>query len=474
MHYKRFIQLFIYVVAGLLSSAAGNPESYLNDSLPARWTYVENFSPVAPSDDAWWKSFNDPLLDSLVTEGEANNYNLLMAARRIEIARNTLLSTRSEYFPQISLDAGWQKARTSGATTSPVHSATTADYFSLGLSMNWEIDVFGKITAAAKAKKAQLNATRADRDAAMVSVAANIAKAYIELRMYQGELAVSREHLASQEKVLKITEARHEAGLASMLDVSQARTVYYTTLAAIPSLENSINASMTSIAVLLGVYPEAIIPRLTDNTGIPDYRQIPAVGIPMELLRRRPDIVTAEWELAGYAAELGVAKKEFLPTLSLSGSIGTSAHRAGDLFTDQSFTYSIAPTLSWTVFSGLSRRYAVASAKEQMLAGIDNYNLTVITAVQEVDNAMSTYRYALRKIDATNMVIQQSKKSLDLSVDLYKQGLTAFSNVVDAQMSLLENALSLTTARAQAAMALVSLYQALGGGWSPVAATPQQ
>ncbi|MCM1518218.1 MAG: efflux transporter outer membrane subunit [Pseudoflavonifractor sp.] len=465
MHYTRFIQLFIYVVTGVSASMAGNPARYLNDSLPERWTYVENFNPLPPSDDAWWKTFDDPLLDSLVAEGEANNYNLLMAARRIEIARNTLLSTRSEYFPQISLDAGWQKARTSGATTAPVHPATTVDYFSLGLSMSWEIDVFGKITAAAKAKKAQLNATRADRDAAMVSVAANIAKAYIELRMYQSELAVSREHLASQEKVVKITEARHEAGLASMLDVSQARTVYYTTLAAIPSLENSINASMTSLAVLLGVYPEAIIPRLTAYTGIPDYRQIPAVGIPMELLRRRPDIVTAEWQLAEYAAELGVAKKDFLPTLSLNGSIGTSAHRAGDLFTDQSFSYTIAPTLSWTVFSGLSRRYAVASAKEQMLAGIDNYNLTVITAVQEVDNAMSSYRYALRKIDATNMVIEQSKKSLDLSVDLYKQGLTAFSNVVDAQMSLLENALSLTTARAQAAMALVSLYQSLGGGW---------
>lgn len=479
MRYNRLFQLFICVAAGVLATMADDkavptayaPEGrYLNDSLPERWTYVENFSPAPPSEDGWWRSFNDPLLDSLIVAGEANNYNLLMAGRRIEIARNTLLMTRSQYFPDIGLSAGWQKARTSGATTAYSRPAETVDYFSLGLSMSWEIDVFGKITTAAKSKKALWNASRAERDGAMVSVAANIAKAYIELRMYQGELAVSREHLASQEKVMKITEARHEAGLASMLDVSQARTVYYSTLAAIPSLENAINSSISGLAVLLGVYPDAIAPRLMPAGPIPDYQQIPAVGIPIELLRRRPDIVEAEWQLASYAAELGVAKKDFLPTLSLNGSLGTSAHRDGDLFANNSLTYSIAPTLSWTVFSGLSRKYAVASAKEQMLAGIDNYNLTVITAVQEVDNAMSAYRFSLQKIDATNIVIQQSAKSLELSVDLYKQGLTAFSNVVDAQMSLLENTLSLVTARAQAATALVALYQSLGGGWT--ASTP--
>ncbi len=467
MVHNRLFQLFIFIIAfGIYALGENTPARYLNDSLPDRWVYDEHPNPLPPSDDCWWKNFNDATLDSLIAEGEAGNYNLLMASRRIEIARNTLLMARSAYYPTVDMSAGWQKARTSAETTIPSHPAETTDFFSLGLSMNWEIDLFGKITAQAKAKKALLNVSRAQRDAAMISVAANIAKTYIELRMYQCELEVARRHLLSQEKVVKITEARHEAGLASMLDVSQARTVYYSTLSSIPSFENSIRASLTSLAILLGRYPDEVAARLSLKADMPDYRQIPAVGIPMDLLRRRPDIIAAEWELAAYAAELGVAKKDFLPTLSINGSIGTSAHRADDLFTKKSFTYSIAPTLSWTVFSGMSRRYSTAIAKEQMLAGIDNYNLTVMTAVQEVDNAMSAYKFSLMSIDATEKVVQKSTKTLELSVDLYKQGLTAFSNVVDAQMSLLENDLSLVSLRGQAATALVALYQSLGGGWT--------
>ena len=189
------------------------------------------------------------------------------------------------------------------------------------------------------------------------------------------------------------------------------------------------------------------------------------VGVPAELLRRRPDIVEAEYELASYAAALGLAKRDFLPTLSLNGTIGTGAHSAGDLFSRNSLTYSIEPTLTWTIFDGMSRRANMASARQQMEIGIESYNNTVMTAVEEVDNAITTYAGTLRNLDILDDVVTQSRKSLDLSLDLYKRGLSPFNNVVTAQMNLLEYQNSVVTASGNALTALITLYEALGGGW---------
>lgn len=332
--------------------------------------------------------------------------------------------------------------------------------------MSWEIDVFGKIRAKAKQQKSAYDATRAEYAAVMTSLCANIAKNYIQLRVWQAEWQVAMEHIASQEKILKITEARHEAGLASMLDVTQAKIVYNSTKSSVPGLESAIHRTINGIAILLGVYPDSIYSRLEPSRKLPDYNQLVPVGVPAQLLRRRPDIVEAEAQLAGYAAALGVAKKDFLPTLTLNGSIGTSARRLDNTFKNNSLTYSIAPTLSWTVFDGLARKYNVASAREQMAIGIDNYNLTVMTAVEEVDNAISTYLSTLRKIEVLDTVVNDSRKSLDLSLDLYKRGLNPFNDVVTSQLNLLENTNSLVAAQGDAITALISLYSALGGGWS--------
>ena len=198
---------------------------------------------------------------------------------------------------------------------------------------------------------------------------------------------------------------------------------------------------------------------------LPPYMQIVSTGIPMDLLRRRPDVVEAECNLALYAAELGIAKKDFLPVLSLDASVGTSAHAIGDLFSHDSFTYSIAPTLSWTIFDGMTRKYNVATAKENMEIGIQNYNLTVLQAVTEADNAMYAYLRTLDEIEKTEAAVNASRESLDLSIDLYKRGLAAFTNVIDAQIDYLTYAGSLIESQGQALDNLVTLYEALGGGW---------
>lgn len=440
-------------------------QSFPHEALPGQWRHDSRFNQTIPSEDNWWKTFGDSILDSLINEGISNNYNILNAARRMEIARQNLNISRSQYLPNLNLSGGWNKSQTSGATGNSTVSAKSLDYFSLGLTMNWQIDLFGKIKEQSKEKKAMWQASQAQYAGAMVSLCGEIAKNYIQLRTWQAEIAVAQEHIDLQQKIVKLTEARHEAGLASMLDVTQARLAYYTTQASIPAIETSVSSAIGSLAILIGVYPQEIESLLSQPRPLPEYDRIIATGIPMELLRRRPDIAEAEFNIASYAAALGMTKKEFLPTLTLNGSIGTEAHSINDMFGNHSLAYSIAPTLTWNIFDGFARKYNTIAAREQMEAAIDSYNLTVMTAVEETGNAMTSYLNTLRQIGLLDKVLDESKKSLDLSIDLYKRGLTQFSDVIDASMSMLENRNSLIVSHGKALTSLITLYEALGGGW---------
>ncbi len=461
------IALFSLVASASATQAkAYDSRDWLFDSIPDSWSYQSAYTQKLPSEDAWWKTFGDSTLDSLIDMSEKGNYNLAAALNRIEMAKKTLDAAKAAYFPTINLSAGWTKGQSSGASGPVVAKPAPYDYFSLGASMQWEIDVLGKITQNVKANKAAYNATKAEYDGVMVSLAANVAKAYINLRTYQNELIVANSHLEEQEKVLKIVEARFKAGIASMLEVAQSRTVVASTRASIPPLTAMIESSINSLALLTANYPEDIYDWLSVSQEMPTVEYGANLGVPADLLRRRPDIVQAEYQLAEYAAQVGMAKKDFLPTLSLTGSIGTQTHKAKNLFGDHSMYWEVNPTLSWTLFDGLARNYKTAEAKAALEAAVDSYNYTVMNAVIEVSNATTTFKSTMKTIELTEDVIEQSKQSLDLSVELYKKGLSPFSNVVDAQISYLTNQDSKITAQGKALTAVVNLYEALGGGWN--------
>lgn len=440
-------------------------EEYLRNPLPERWLYVPDHVLLAPTEDKWWQEFDDDILNNLIERAVTANFNVSAALKRIEMARKEMNSAASGYYPSLGLTAGWNREQNSGAVSTPVMPSTHSDYFSAGISMNWEIDVFGRIRSKVKALGEAVKVSKADYEAVMISLCANVAKAYFELRTYQTEYNVALTHIQSQEKILRITEARLEAGIGDMLEVTQARMVLYSTKASVPGLEAMIRTTANSIAVMIGEYPLEIVPTLLKDKPLPTDKGLPSVGLPIDLLRRRPDIVEAEYQIAQYAALCGVAKKDFLPTLSLSGSIGTSSHNLKNLFGAHSMDYSIAPTLSWTIFDGFARKNAVAEARLRMEEGIDNYNMLVANAVQEVANAITRYNSKCEQCGIYEELVEQSSKALELSLDLYKQGLTAFSNVVDAQQSYLSNQNSLISARGDALSAIVSLYQATGGGY---------
>lgn len=448
----------VVVLLIFFSNICGHSEEnkLLQKPLPQEWEYLSDFSQTLPNEDSWWRNFNDKCLDSLINIAITNNYNLQIAIKRIALAKSAIKIAQSGYYPNISINASWTKERSSGSTD---------DFYDLGLNFNWQIDLFGQISSQAKVKKALWQATKSQYDGVMITLCANVATAYINLRTSQTQYVVANTHLLSQKQILEMTEARYKSGLASMLDVSQAKTVYLSTLASIKPLMASIETQINSIAILLGIYSNELPQSINNFTELPEINALVPMGVPADLLRRRPDIKEAEYTVASYAASIGIAKKDFLPTLSLNGGIGFKSSKVGDLFDKNAFNYSISPTLTWTIFDGLSRKYQLIEAKEEYMIGIDNYNNTVMTAVKEVQNAIVNYKYNLQESNDLEKVTSEALNSLKLSVDLYKRGLSDFTNVLTSQQSYLQYNNSLITTKGKTLLSLISIYQALGGGW---------
>ena len=367
---------------------------YLNTPLPKEWEESgEVFQQTLPVDDHWWKSFQDTRLDSLIALAVDRNYSVAMAINRIAAARANLWAERGNFFPSIGLNAGWTRQETSGNTSTLPQS--TDHYYDAALSMSWEIDVFGSIRKRVKAQKENFAASKEEYAAVMVSLASEVASAYINLRELQQELEVVNKNVASQEEVLKITEVRYNTGLVAKLDVAQAKSVLYSTKASIPQLEAGINQYITTLAVLLGMYPQEIRPVLETTGTLPDYMEPIGVGMPVDLLLRRPDVRSAERSVNAQAALLGASKSDWLPKIFLKGSFGYAARDLNDLVKSKSMTYEIAPSLSWTIFSGGQLVNATRLAKAQLDESINQFNQTVLTAVQETDNAMNSYRNSI-------------------------------------------------------------------------------
>lgn len=438
---------------------------YLDHALPEAWQETDsNFQQTLPVEDNWWRNFNDPVLDSLIDVAVKQNYSVQMATDRIAMAKANLRSEQGSYAPTFGLSAGWNRQQTSGNTSSLPQ--TTTQYADAALSMSWEIDVFGSIRNRVKAQKENFAASKEEYNAVMVSLCAQVATAYINLREMQQEMQVVTQNCLSQQAVVEITKKRYETGLVSKLDVAQAQSVYYSTKASLPSLEAGIIQYTNSLAILMGLYPQDVKYLMDAPRPLPDYIETVGIGIPANLLLRRPDIRSAERQVNAQAASLGASKSDWWPQVFVKGSIGFASHDIDKIANHNSLTYEIAPAISWNFFQGGKLAQATRLAKAQLDETVRQFNQTVLTSVQEVDNAMSAYKNSIKQIVALREVVNQGQQTLDLSLDLYKQGLTPFQNVLDAQRSLLSYENQLTQAKGSSLLYLIKLYQALGGGWS--------
>ncbi|MBO7239125.1 MAG: TolC family protein [Bacteroidaceae bacterium] len=433
--------------------------------LPKNWSDGAFFNQELPVDDEWWRNFNDPVLDSLITVACESNYSVLSAMENIKKARAAWRVAQSNLMPEFNLGVGWQRAKTSGNIASTMYNEAWEGQFSTAVSMQWQADVFGSIYMRSKAQKKLFMATEEEYNAVMVSLVANVATTYFSLRQSLAEMWVLRENAASQREILNITISRYDSGLASKLDVAQARSVYQSTLAQIPAMQATIDSYRNAMAVLLGTFPEELDGWLNEGYALPTYIAPIGVGIPAQLLRRRPDIRAAEKQVEANAALLGATKRDWFPQLLISGSIGFASGEMKSLFRSRSFTWEIAPTIKWNIFGGNDRVNATREARATLDGSILDFNEKMLTALQEVESAMSQYENSITQIVALREAVNQNEKTLDLSLELYKQGLTPFQNVLDAQRSLLTYENYLVQAQGGSLIYLVQLYEALGGGW---------
>ena len=471
---KVSILLFITLIAAADRTAAQQDreqENAVQDGvliempLPKNWSDGAFFNQELPVDDEWWRNFNDPVLDSLITVACESNYSVLSAMENIKKARAAWRVAQSNLMPEFNLGIGWQRAKTSGNIASTMYNEAWEGEFSTAVSMQWQADVFGSIYLRSKAQKKLFMATEEEYNAVMVSLVANVATTYFSLRQSLAEMWVLRENAASQREILNITISRYDSGLASKLDVAQARSVYQSTLAQIPAMQATIDSYSNAMAVLLGTFPEELDGWLNEGYALPTYIAPIGVGIPAQLLRRRPDIRAAEKQVEANAALLGATKRDWFPQLLISGSIGFASGEMKSLFRSKSFTWEIAPTIKWNIFGGNDRVNATREARATLDGSILDFNEKMLTALQEVESAMSGYENSITQIVALREAVNQNEKTLDLSLELYKQGLTPFQNVLDAQRSLLTYENYLVQAQGGSLIYLVQLYEALGSGW---------
>lgn len=451
---RKYIALYTLLTVCL----SGNIKvSAQTDSLPAI-----NLQQQLPTDDAWWNLFGDSVLDTLIQKTVSNNYDLFNAVNNILIAKSKLRIQQSGFYPSISLDAGWMPQKTSkGIEGTDIRS----NVGEATVNMNWEIDVFGSIRKSAKAQKELYYASQEDYRGVMVSLVSQLSIAYISLRTYQQQLDVANRNLQSQQEILTITESRFTTGLASSLDVAQAKSLYLQTKALIPTLEVAITQQINSISVLIGEYSVDIRQQLARAAPLPVNKNIAILGLPTELIRQRPDVRSAERIMDGLASALGASRADWWPKFFVTGSFGYGSEDFKQFTDRENMTWKIGPSMTWTIFSGRQLVQAKKIAVYQLDEGINSYNKTLLTAIQEVDNALVAYNKSLLQLDADRQALEQIKLTLDLSLQLYKQGLADYQSVLDSQKNMLgfENTLASTQGRSLQSM--IQLYQALGGGW---------
>lgn len=421
-----------------------------------------NLQQTLPSNDEWWKLFRDPMLDTLIDKAVIRNYDVRNAIRKIELAKAKLRVDRSPYYPSIYFSASYapEKSSLSADKANIIERNGTAT-----LNLNWELDVFGRIRKESSSQKEFYLAAQEDYRGVMVSLAAQLSTAYVNLRCAQKQLEVTRNNVESQRQVMELTDSKLKVGLASQLDAAQAKSLYLQTKASLPGIESTIAQQINLIGVLIGEHTVAIRDSLYKPRPIPENPRQAAVGIPANLIRQRPDVRSAERTIDGLAEAVGASRADWWPKFLVTGFIGYSSENF-EHFTDrENMVWQIAPSIKWTIFSGRNLVESKKSAQLQLDEEITSYNQTLLTALQEVDNALVTYNKSLQQISALNDAYQQSKLTLDLALEQYKNGLTSYQNVLTSQLSLLNYESSLVDARASSLRYLIELYQALGGGW---------
>lgn len=460
------------ILLAVLSGCAAVGPDYAEPALPvpANWSNAPA-QVAAPQDlSRWWLQLGDPLLSGLIEQSLQASPDLRSAQAKLREARARRGLAGANQFPTVTASISESRSKSSAATGTGL----TRELYSAGFDAAWEPDIFGATRRALEAAQADLEGSEASLHGTRVSLLAEVALNYVELRAYQARLAIAQSNLASQSETLELTGWRAQAGLTSSLDVEQARTNREQTHAQIPSLESSLAQAEHRLAILLGQPPGALHDKLAAPAPIPAAPDHVAIGIPADTLRQRPDVQVAERKLAAETARIGEATAALYPGFQLSGSIGWEALSFGALGGSDSLTRSLLGSVAATLFDGgrIRQRIAIQNAvQEQALV---SYEKTVLSALEEVENALVSYANSRRREQALREAADAAHNAVLMARQRYATGIIDFQKVLDTERTLLTVQDSLKTTQAESISALIRLYKALGGGWQAVASVTDQ
>jgi NodT family efflux transporter outer membrane factor (OMF) lipoprotein len=428
---------------------------------------------VEPLDKAtlsqWWATLNDPELTDLIDRAIAGSLDLREAAARILEARAQRGISEAGRFPTIDASGSVSRQRFRFGTNQENVITATNTLYGGGFDATWELDLFGRLQRQVEASTAQLEASEEAYRDVLVTLLAEVALNYVEVRSFQMRLAVAEANRDAQAKTLELVQANFEGGEVSRLDVEQARSNLESTRSQIPTLETSLAQAKHRLAVLLGQPPGSLDDELHKFKRVPLASPSVAIGVPANMLRRRPDIRRAERELAAQTAQIGVATAELYPKFTLIGSIGLESFSASDFFVPMSRVFKIGPAVQWNIFDAgrIRRNIEVQNAKQEQ--ALIAYEAAVLNALREVEDMLVAYGKEMTRRQSLVEAEQATRRTVEIAQDQYHAGESNFLTVLDAQRSLLNIQDQLAESDGQVTTNVISLYKALGGGWESLA-----
>jgi multidrug efflux system outer membrane protein len=438
---------------------AGSAQGGPRHSMPSGSIYSS-----ARTQIAFWKQFHDPVLDGMVGEALTANYDLRIALGRLVQARALRNQSLYDLAPTVTASGGFTKQRVP-AVEDPFGGPYFTKLYDAGFDATWELDFFGGVRRGIEARNAELEGEVANLHDVQISVIAEVARNYFELRGEQTQLAVARSNVRNQRQVLALAQAELQAGSGTDLDVARAQAQLDTTLSTIGPLEAAVSRSIHRLSVLTGRQPDALTGILSAPHPLPPLPPIIPVGTPAQLLRRRPDIQAAERNLAASTALVGVAISNLFPKVTFTGSFGYAAAEPAGFGSSASRSYIIGPGIAWAAFNLGRVRAQIAGARAGAAIALDQYRRTVLNALEETEDALVTQARDREQLLHAEDAARESATAAKLAEIRYKGGMVDFLSVLDAERTELQAQDAEARARTEAATSLIAVYNALGGGW---------
>jgi multidrug efflux system outer membrane protein len=470
----------IAAIAGAGGCVVGPDYHSSPANAPAAWAspVVGGLTDQAPAPSSWWASFNDGELDSLIRRAAQSNLDLRAAEARLRQARAIRGGSAADFWPQVGASGSAARARQSenqpffGALPLPPNFPYEYSVYQVGFDASWEIDLFGGKHRALEAATADWEGAIEARNDAMVSLLAEVTRNYVELRGAQQRLEIARRDLALQEEALDLARARLQGGVATQLDVTRSAALLAGMQASIPPLETAERAAMYGLALLLGLQPRELVAELSPHAALPPTPPEVPIGLPADLLRRRPDVRRAERQLAAETARIGAAESEWFPKISLTGDAGAESVSVAKWFEPASRFWSIGPSVQWNALDFGRVRAQVRAQTAAQEAALATYEKAVLVSLQEAENAIVAYAQEQNRHRALADGVAQNRRSLELADGLYKNGRVNFLDVLDARRSLYQADDQLALSDQTLSLDLIALYKTLGGGWETLPQAP--